>query len=196
MADCLLLTKTDLVAVDVIDALSARLRALNPSALIRHVVDGNVGSDELLGTQAYDPLCKSADVSAWLSDERNSESHHQGHDHHDVNRHGERIRANCIVLDEPVGEVAFFHWLDLIASMRGECLLRVKGLVNLAEYPEEPLVVHGVQHVFHSPQRLPSWPSVDKRTRIVFITQDIDYAEIARTFQKFVGVRPATLLHL
>lgn len=190
VADCLLLTKTDLVAVDVIETLSARLRALNPIAPIRYVVDGNVSPGDVLGAEEYDPLRKSADVGAWLSNEKRRDGHHHhGHPHHDVNRHGERIRAHCIVLDEPVEEAAFVHWLDLMASMRGENLLRVKGLVQLVERPEEPLVVHGVQHVFHSPQRLPTWPSADRRTRIVFITQDIDYTDIVRTFQQFVGVR-------
>ncbi|MGZ0898363.1 CobW family GTP-binding protein [Pseudomonas putida] len=190
VADCLLVTKTDLVAVDVIETLSVRLRALNPTAPIRYVVDGNVNPGDVLGAENYDPLRRSPDVTAWLSDEKHHDGHHQhGHFHHDVNRHGERIRAHCIVLDEPVVEAAFIHWLDLMASMRGENLLRVKGLVHLAEFPEQPLVVHGVQHVFHSPQRLPAWPSGDRCTRIVFITQDIDYADIVRTFQQFVGVR-------
>ncbi|WP_426117177.1 CobW family GTP-binding protein [Pseudomonas sp. DSP3-2-2] len=196
VADCLLLTKTDLVAGEVVDTLSARLRALNLTAPMRYVVDGNVSPDDVLGAEEYDPLRKSADVSAWLSNEKFSDGHHHHGHHHDVNRHGDRIRAHCIVLDEPVEEAAFFHWLDLMASMRGESMLRVKGLVHLVEYPEEPLVIHGVQHIFHSPQKLPSWPSADRRTRIVFITEDIDYADIVRTFQKFVGVHPIIPQHL
>jgi G3E family GTPase len=52
--------------------------------------------------------------------------------------------------------------------------LRVKGIVHIADTPEQPLVVHGVQHVFHPPAALPAWPDDDRRTRIVFITRDID----------------------
>jgi G3E family GTPase len=59
------------------------------------------------------------------------------------------------------------------------------------EHPDQPLVLHGVQHLFHPPQRLRAWPDGDRRTRIVFITRDIGRDEIARTFAKFAGARPA-----
>ncbi len=61
-------------------------------------------------------------------------------------------------------------------------LLRVKGIVNIAECPDEPLVIHGVQHVFHPPLRLSRWPSDDRRTRIVFITRDWDERSIVAAF--------------
>ena len=48
-------------------------------------------------------------------------------------------------------------------------LLRVKGLVHLAESPEQPLVIHGVQHVFQPPAWLERWPTEDRRTRLVLI---------------------------
>ncbi|MGO4607678.1 GTP-binding protein [Variovorax sp. 2RAF20] len=192
VADRLLLTKVDLAATGATENLTARLRGLNPTAQVQCVVGGKVAPGEVLGAEQYDPLLKSADVLSWLaSEEHRSGHHHHGHHHHhDVNRHDDHIRAHCIVLDEPLQEAAFAHWLDLMASMRGEKLLRVKGLVQLAERPGEPLVVHGVQHVFHPPRRLSAWPSADHRTRLVFITRDIEYVEIARTFQKFAGVRP------
>ncbi|WP_198087365.1 GTP-binding protein [Variovorax sp. E3] len=197
VADRLLLTKTDLVTAAAVDALAARLVALNPTARISCVIDGDVVSGDVLGAEQCDPLLKSADVRAWLAQEAHRAGHRHAHDHshdhhhhhHDVNRHDDHIRAHCIVLDAPLQEAAFLHWLDLMAVMRGEKLLRVKGLVQVAERPDEPLVVHGVQHVFHPPRRLPAWPSADRRTRLVFITRDIAYDEIARTFQQFAGVR-------
>ena len=42
-------------------------------------------------------------------------------------------------------------FLDLLRSSQGAKLLRVKGLVALAEDPEHPVVIHGVQHVIHVP---------------------------------------------
>ncbi|HEX2725074.1 MAG TPA: GTP-binding protein [Beijerinckiaceae bacterium] len=35
-------------------------------------------------------------------------------------------------------------------------------------------VLHGVQHVIHPPVMLKEWPRGDRRTRMVFITHDID----------------------
>ena len=65
-------------------------------------------------------------------------------------------------------------FLDLLRSHHGPNLLRVKGIVKIAEMPETPVVIHGVQHVFHPPARLERWPDDDQRTRMVFITRDLD----------------------
>ena len=47
------------------------------------------------------------------------------------------------------------------------------------------MVIHGVQHVFHPPVRLEHWPGDDRRSRLVFITQNIEKAEIERLFAAF-----------
>jgi G3E family GTPase len=52
-------------------------------------------------------------------------------------------------------------------------LVRLKGIVDIAESPGRPAVIHGVQHVFHPPAWLPHWPCDDRRTRIVLITRGI-----------------------
>ena len=70
---------------------------------------------------------------------------------HDVNRHDERIRAFCLTSDEPIRQGALDMFLDLLRSSQGAKLLRVKGLVALAEDPDHPVVIHGVQHVVHVP---------------------------------------------
>jgi G3E family GTPase len=89
-------------------------------------------------------------------------------------QHRDGIRSFTIVRDVPLPREAFAAWLDMVIAMRGEDLLRVKGLVQLAEQPEQPLVIHGVQHLFHPPETLPAWPGADRRTRIVFITRGVD----------------------
>jgi G3E family GTPase len=65
--------------------------------------------------------------------------------------------------------------------------LRLKGIVKLAETPASPLVIHGVQHIFHPPVRLPRWPDGDERTRIVLITRDLDPGVVRRLFDAFLG---------
>ena len=64
-------------------------------------------------------------------------------------------------------------FLDLVRSMHGPNLLRLKGIVKLAETPDQPVVIHGVQHVFHPPATLAAWPDADHRTRLVFIVNGI-----------------------
>jgi G3E family GTPase len=49
-----------------------------------------------------------------------------------------------------------------------------------------PIVVHGVQHVIYPPIALKSWPSSDHRTRMVFITYDIDERTLRESLDKLI----------
>ncbi|HJU14888.1 MAG TPA: GTP-binding protein [Stellaceae bacterium] len=184
VADRLLLTKTDLAAAAASDALRARLAALNPTAPILPVAHGMADPSALFGLGLYDPQKKSLEVQRWLRDEAFAEEHDE-HEHHDVNRHDDRIRAFCVTRDRPVSWAALSAWLDALAEMRGDDLLRMKAIVAIAERPDEPVVLHGVQHIFHPPVLLPEWPSADRRTRMVFITRDLPKEAIEKTLAAF-----------
>jgi G3E family GTPase len=173
--------------------LIARLRALNPAAPILDAAAGEATAEHLLDCGLYDPARKTADVGRWLADEAYAAAgnhhhhgkHDRGHAHqhaHDRNRHDDHIRAFVLTAERPIPAAAFDLFLDLTRSLHGPNLLRVKGVVNIAETPEQPLVVHGVQHVFHPPAALPAWPDNDRRTRIVFITRDIDERTVRGLF--------------
>src|SRR5262249_5862295 len=113
--------------------------------------------------------------------------HDREHAHrHDPNRHDERIRAFTLTTDQPIPGSVFEMFIDLVRSLHGPKLLRLKGIVRLAETPEEPLVIHGVQHVMHPPVRLDRWPDDDRRTRIVLITRDLEPAAVTSLFDAFL----------
>jgi G3E family GTPase len=113
---------------------------------------------------------------------------HHGHHHHDVNRHGENIRSFAIVHREPIDPMALNMFVDLLRSAHGEKLLRMKAIVALSDNPDRPLVLHGVQSIFHPPQRLPRWPEgVDRMTRMVLITQDLPETFVMDLFAAFTG---------
>lgn len=177
VADALLLTKSDLSTTTTTDALATQLAQLNPGARIHRIIDGTVAPSHVLGIGWIDPAVCAADAA------QDDHDHQIGN--HDAGRHASHVQVHVFVFDTPVREADFSHWLELMAAMRGEKLLRVKGLVQLVERPDEPLVVHGAQHVFHPPQRLARWPSADRRSRLVFIVHGIERAEIERTFRKF-----------
>ena len=190
VADRLLLTKADIAEPEAAAALRARLKALNPTAELLPVARGAVDPAKLFGLGFYDPRSKSLDVQRWLRDEALSEAHdeheHQHeHEAHDVNRHDARIGAFCITRDKPMSWAALSAWLDGLAEYRGEDLLRFKAIVALSDRPEQPVVLHGVQHVFHPPVLLPEWPSADRRTRMVFITRDLPRTAIEQTLAAF-----------
>jgi G3E family GTPase len=175
LADRLLVSKTDLADIATVDALLQRLARLNPSAQIMPVIGGHVGASDVLS--AMPGGFKDEDLLARLGSDAGSSSHRDG-----------TVQSHCLIFDQALPEAGLAHWLELMAMVRGDSLLRVKGLVQLAEHPGQPTVVHGVQQVFHPMRQLPDWPSADHRSRLVLIVQDLDYAELARTFEKFVGV--------
>jgi G3E family GTPase len=202
IADRLVLAKTDLV--DDVSGVEARLRTLNPGAPIVRAVHGAVDPGTVVGSGLFDLGGKIADVAGWLqaeaveAAERRSHAHQHAHsDHHgpgrhahDVNRHDERIRAFCLTSDEPIRQGALDMFLDLLRSSQGAKLLRVKGLVALAEDPEHPVVIHGVQHVIHVPAVLDRWPTGDRRSRLVFIVDGLDRPFVERLWDAFLG-RPS-----
>ncbi len=208
VADRLILTKKTLADASAISALVERLRALNPRAPITDGDASDAGSAAMLVNGLYDPSSKIADVDRWLKDEMaaaDDHHHHHGHDHHDhdhghghhhhghahphdVNRHGTSIRSYSIVHDEPIDPMAINMFIDLLRSTHGEKLLRMKAIVALTDRPDRPLVLHGVQSIFHPPVRLPAWPEgSDRKTRLVLITRDLSESYVRDLFGAFTG---------
>ncbi|KMO42918.1 ATP-binding protein [Methylobacterium variabile] len=184
VADRLVVTKADLAGAAAED-LRERLAGINPGA---PVLPPDAPAEDLLGG-LFDPDGKVADVRAWLGAEAldHDHHHHHGHHHHDVNRHDAAIRAFHLVSEAPVPRAAFEMFLDLLRSAHGPKLLRLKGLVALADDPARPVVVHGVQHVVHTPATLPAWPDGDTRSRLVLIVRDLDPAFVRRLWDAFLG---------
>jgi G3E family GTPase len=190
VADRLVLTKRDLVDTperrDAHDELMTRLKTLNPAAPVLDAAAGEATADRLLDCGLYDPAHKIPNVGRWLADEAYAAQSQHDHHHHDVNRHDARIRAFTFATDEPIPGATFEMFIDLVRSLHGPNLLRLKGIVKLAETPDQPLVIHGVQHVMHPPARLERWPDADRRTRIVVIARDLAPESVTRLFDAFI----------
>ncbi len=178
VADRLILSKEDL-APDTAP-LRRRLAALNPPAPI---LSPDTPADEVMGG-LFGLSGKSADVQAWLGADAIRDDAPGGAD---VNRHDAAIRAVCLTSDAPVPRPAFEMFLDLLRSGHGPKILRLKGLVALADDPDRPVVVHGVQHVVHAPMTLPSWPDPDHTSRVVVILGGLDPAFVHRLWDAFLG---------
>jgi G3E family GTPase len=196
VADRIVLSKTDLAAPEQRARIVARLNALNPAAPVLDAAEGEATAERLLNCGLYDPARKIPDVKKWLAAEAYADSHahhdhEHGHDHShaqlDRNRHDEHI-ASFVLKSEaaiPAGTLEMFF--ELLRANYGARLLRVKGIVKLAEMPDTPVVVHGVQHVFHPTARLEGWPDDDHRTRLVFITRDLPERTLRELFEAFLG---------
>ena len=192
VADRLVLTKTDLLDSpqrrDDAQALRTRLRALNPAAPILDAAAGEATAATLLDCGLFQPDRKIPDVQRWLAEETYAAAHDHAHAHrHDVNRHDDRVRAFTLAADVPVPAAVLDMFLELLRSLHGPHLLRFKGIVRVAETPDRPLVLHGVQHILHPPAQLEAWPDADRRTRLVFIVRDIAPQKIRELFDAFLG---------
>lgn len=230
VADRLVFTKTDIAEPGKLDALKARMRAINPGAV--HVDAHTPEALPVLLFEAglYNPATKSLDAQRWLKAEayeggghdhhhhdhgHDHGHHHHGHDHHhdhdhahcdhdhghcdhdhhhghdhdhhhDINRHNDAIRSFVLTREEPVEWEKLAGFFETVAQAQGPNLLRVKGLLNVKE-TDRPIVIHGVQHLFHPPVQLESWPTDDHRTRIVFIVKDLTRDQIQTLFDASIG---------
>jgi len=209
VADRLVLTKTDLIAAppypsgsagvppapydegragrprSQVNALRARLHALNPAAPVLDAACGEADASRILNCGLYDPANKIPDVTRWLAVEAYADGHH--HHGHDPNRHDAYIRAFALTSPQAIPAGAFEMFMDLVRSLHGPNLLRVKGVVKLAEHPDQPLVVHAVQHLMHPAVRLERWPDGDRSTRMVFIVRDAEPRAITELFNALLG---------
>jgi len=164
-ADRLVLTKSDLAGA-IAPALVDRLQALNAAAPLIPAHQGEVDPGRLFDAAPCDPRGNPPDARAWLGDEIRPNEH--SHDRHDP-----EVTSFALVREAPIRAVALTLFLEALAEHCGADLLRLKAIVRLAESPERPTVLHGVQHVFHSPVWLERWPSDDRRSRIVLIARRI-----------------------
>jgi len=170
VADRIVLSKTDLAGAGAAAALAAGLRALNPVAPILVADHGAVAPEAILGAGPFNPAGKAPDVARWIgAASRDRHHHHQ----HDPNRHGAGIHALCLDFDRKLSWEGVASFLEMLATTRGDAVLRVKGILDL-EGEDRPVVVHGVQRVFHPPRRLPAWPEGERRSRLVFILRGLD----------------------
>jgi G3E family GTPase len=196
VADRIVLTKSDLAADT--GEIRARLARLNPGAEILDAAAGEATVDRITGCGLFDPERKIPDVARWLADEavataeagaKHDHDHERDHEHeHDhAHKHDRNIRVFTIATETPVPAATLELFLELLRSAHGPKLLRVKGIVQLAEEPDRPVVLHMVQHVLHPPARLAAWPSDDRRSRLVFVTQDLEADTLRRLLNAFLG---------
>jgi G3E family GTPase len=113
-------------------------------------------------------------------------THGHGHDHkHNTNRHDDKVHAFCLTHDHPIDWEQLNSWIQMLITLYGSNLLRIKGVL-IIEGDENPIVIHGVQHIFHPPVMLDSWPDEDHRSKIVFIVRDLKREMFDDTFKAFI----------
>ncbi len=180
LADRLVLTKTDLCQPATIVALRAQLTRLNHVAEVIEAVAGELDVGALLRGDVYGPGHRDDEVSRWFA-RNNNRAPAAGHRH---DAHDSDIHGFCVMADAALDWTAFGVWLTLLLHCHGDKVLRVKGLLNVADVAA-PVVINGVQHMVHPPVHLSCWPDDDRRSRIVFIVQGLTQAAIEESLTVF-----------
>lgn len=174
LADRLVVTKTDLVTEKHLAGLIEKLGDLNPSAPVRAARNGEIELSFLVDVGLRRTSARLEEIERWLGGA-------EAHEHAGAHRHDHRVQTFVVRFEQPMPWTAFTQCMEVLTALRGPDLLRVKGLVNVEGKPG-PLVVQGVQHLFHPPLELAAWPSADHTTRLVFITRGINRDTVLQLF--------------
>jgi G3E family GTPase len=178
IADQLIFSKTDLVESlsdqDSYLAFKARVKQVNSRAVVHEAVNGEIDLSILLRQEIDGTEAILADFSGWLGSAAaapiETDNYVQMH-RHDQSCSG--IETFTVELDRPVAREEFNEFIQALAIEFGEHLLRMKGILNVADRSEQPAIVHGVQHVFFPIMWLDKWPSEERTSKLVFITQGL-----------------------
>jgi G3E family GTPase len=174
VADRLVITKADQVNAQTLDAVTRALAEIAPCAPCKLAEHGVIEPGFVTDIGFQDARADAARVERWLGLAQSGEPlvHHS---------HDREISTFVLRFEQPFSARTFEHCLEVLTGLRGADLLRVKGLINI-EGESGPLIVQGVQHLFHPPVALSEWPGTDRTSRLVFITRGITRETVLSLF--------------
>ncbi len=179
VADRIVISKADLAGARLVDDLAQELAKINPTAQRAVAAAGVIAADFVLGVGLDQARVPPEAVERWLGPAHEPAA--AGHAH--------GISTFTLWFERPFEREVFEHCVEVLTALRGSDLLRVKGLVNVAG-ESGPVVVQGVQHLFHPPVTLAAWPGADRRSRLVFITRGIARETVAGLFAAVTAIAP------
>jgi len=178
VADRLIVTKGDLADPQNAASLHAQLRQLNASAPILDAASDAAAATALLTDDIYDDAGKAREIARWRDGADDDAGDAFAHSHADD------VHSFALTFDRPLDWSAFGIWLTMLLHRHGEHVLRVKGLLNVAEVPT-PVLLNSVQHIVHPPSHLEAWPDADRRSRLVFIVRGLSQQKIEASLAAF-----------
>jgi G3E family GTPase len=193
-ADQIVLNKTDLVSEDELRIIEARLRRLNPLAVIHRSVRSQVPLDAVLGRGGFDLerivalepqfLNPAHGEAGHVHDDDCEHDHHDhGHDHGHADRlHADDIRGVSLRLATAVDGTRMTRWLNELLAAQGPDILRAKGIVNVAGEPRR-LVFQAVHMMLEGDLQRPWRDDESRESRMVFIGRNLDEAALKAGFE-------------
>ena len=181
-ADRIVLTHTDRVRPGAVTQQAKALKALNPPAPILRARRGDLGPARLVDSGLFDPVTGSVDIDRWLCEAAfNFEATRRGGSATGLNlpetalsrlSPPEGVGFFAITIDQPLDSAVLSVFLKLLMADRGTDLLRLKGIVATEDHPNRPALIDGREHLIQPLIWLETWPTADRRSRLVFTTAD------------------------
>lgn len=190
-ADQIFLSKTDLVDAAAVDALSHRLKHMNPRAPQSKVHFGEVPIKDVFDLRGFnlnakleiDPDFLAADEHDHAHDHGHDHGHDHAHDHHD-HEHGEHcdhphhhhhdddVKSFVFRSERPFNPAKLEDFLGAIVQVYGPKMLRYKGVLNM-KGTDKKVIFQGVHQLMGSDLG-PKWmPEEKKVSKMVFIGIDL-----------------------
>jgi G3E family GTPase len=176
LANRLVVSKLDLIDRSAVDSIVTRLRSMNRAAPILLP-----GCDGPTVSRLFGEMDTDAEFTFDTALPPTSRQELSG----TASQHTNRYRTFWLAWDEPTPWDDFKAWLEGLLIARGESILRLKGILQVAG-SEQPIVVQGVQHALYPPKTLESWPHDTPRSELVFVTQDFSREAAVRSIRQFL----------
>ena len=198
LADRLIVTKTDIASAAEAERLEARLRAMNPYAVLSRAVGGALDPGLLREITPSSARSLAREPDRWLAGADGALQAGEGGSYlrdrlaagGGGGAHDAAIHSFCLWFDRPFTWDTLAASLEVLTALRGPDLLRVKGIVDVRG-EAGPVAIHGVQHVFHPPVKLEAWHGAERRSRIVFIVRNIPRESVEALFVAVGMLRPS-----
>ncbi|RAZ82938.1 GTP-binding protein [Mesorhizobium hawassense] len=169
-ADFVVLNKTDLVSAEELVAVEARIRRINPTAMIKQSTRCDVPLDQVLGRGGFD-LDRVLEIEPDFLD--------GDHDH----EHDDHVTSFSLVTDRPLDPRKFLPWVEMITQRFGMDMLRMKGILAFDD-DDDRFVVQAV-HMLLEGGHQRAWKKNEPRvSRLVFIGRNLPKDIIEDGFMK------------
>ena len=190
-ADQIFLSKTELVSAEETEALTHRLKHMNPRAPIKAVHFGEVPLAEVLDLRGFNLNAKLDIDPDFLKEEAAEKAHSHEHDHDHVHgehcnhpshqdghgrghhhHHDDDVKSFVYRAQRPFDPAKLEDFLGAIVNIYGPRMLRYKGVLDMVG-TERKVIFQGVRQLMGSDLG-PAWAEgEERRSKMVFIGIDL-----------------------
>jgi G3E family GTPase len=169
-ADVIILNKIDLAIGPglSLDTLVRQLMLLNPMAKIHQTIHCDVDLRHVSDIRAFD-LRNVLKLEPTLLEDS-------------AHEHDEDIRHTSIREPGEISEAPFMRWLNNLVQTQGKDLLRIKGIIDLADEPRR-FVFHGVHMTLDGRPGKPWRAGETRMNELVFIGRNLDATALRSGFE-------------